>query len=205
MARIFLITGYRGMGKDYLARHGLDNYVLLKHHKSQAKCDYHPDKFNLMKFATPLRKLLNGYFTPDVISPHSFEQRKDDITYLNYEGSLRTFFIEIARATRRVDQDFFAKRLDMEIEDENVVVTDWRYPNEYEYLKRHNDVTTIRVYREYDHHGRLMNLPSIEDDSERSLDSFKTDFIAIPHKYYNDNYTGLIKKFPWVIKYKQIN
>ena len=78
---------------------------------------------------------------------------------------------------------------------------DWGYPNEYDYLVKHNHIITIRVHREYDHHGKKMEMPLYDDDSERSLDEFKTDFIAIPNKYFEENYQGVLRKFPWANKY----
>jgi hypothetical protein len=204
MANILLISGFKYAGKDYIVSHGYASYVILRHpRRTQLNL---PDPVNLtrMKFATPLRSLLSpdGYFTPDGISSVEFEHNKDNQCFLPYDGTMRKLFIEIARATRLVDPTFFAKRLDMELANtDNVVITDWRYPNEHDYLHQHNNITTLRVHREYDHHGKKLNMPSEQDDSEHSLDSFKTDFIALPVKYYQDNYNGLIRRFPWASKY----
>lgn len=202
MTNILLISGYRYAGKDYIVSHGYESYVIFRHPK---RTQHLPDPFGLsrMKFATPLRSLLatNGYFTPDGIGQLDFEHHKDDPDFLPYDGTLRKMFIEIARATRLVDPAFFAKRLDMELSDQPVVITDWRYPNEYDYLNQHNHLTTLRVHREFDHHGKKLHIPPAEDDSEHSLDNFKTDFVAIPKKYYQDNYIGLLRRFPWANKY----
>ena len=201
MTSILLVSGFRGMGKDYIVNHGYHGYTILQHRKRVSKSLPDPTNLTRMKFATPLRKLLNGYFTPDSIDAIDFEHHKDDPDFLPYNGTLRQLFIEIARATRLVDQDFYAKRLDMELTDQPAVVTDWRYPNEYDYLAKHNHIVTLRVHREYDHHGKRINIPNDDDNSEHSLDNFKTDFIAIPNKYFDESYNGLLKRFSWANKY----
>lgn len=225
---ILLVTGYRGMGKDYIALNGIQNHVLFQSYKSVPFETLFQDisSCKKKKFASPLRLLLKDYFyTP--ITDDEYDQQKDNRTFLPYDGSIRDFFIEIARATRSVDPDFFAKRLDLEIkssenqEDEHnyeefndhdfhqnyircskferskFIVTDWRYPNEYEYLRIHNDVFTLRVHREIDADGKHITIPSHRDESEHSLDDFATDFVVVPKSHYNQNYEGLVHRFGW--------
>lgn len=203
MTSIVLVTGYRRMGKDYIVKHGFNNYRLFVNPKRLNTPIPSLTKLRTMKFATPLRSLLSpdGYFVPEGINTGEYEYRKDDPDFLPYDATIRKFFIEISRATRLVDQNFFAKRLEMDLNDTPTVITDWRYPNEYNYLNQHNKVVTIRVHREYDHHGKKMDIPNEEDDSEHSLDTFKTDFVAVPIKYSSENCEGLVRRFPWSKSY----
>jgi hypothetical protein len=122
-------------------------------------------------FARPLRDLLEPYMGLS-LTDIRYERVKDVPDAIPYQGSIRDYFKAIAMATREVDPNFYALRSILAIDkcESDVVITDFRYPNEYEVLAKHygvEHITTIRVHRE------VGPDPELEVSSENSLLGFE--------------------------------
>ncbi len=173
MRRVFLVCGYKWHGKDHLARNGTSSYVILSKKKNESlPLDF--EKTLHLKFAQHLKQYVLpfiGYTTPE-----NYEAEKDLQSVLPVKGSIRDYLIGIAKASRDLDPDFFVKMLaeSLNATSQDVIITDWRYPNEYEFLRQKDEVLTIRVHR------AEIPVPESEVISEHSLDFFETDFLLVP-------------------------
>lgn len=77
------------------------------------------------------------------------------------------------------------------------MITDWRYPNELEYLKKYKNhkITTIRLFRSD------IPIPSTETISEHQLDDMSTDFILVPKTNSEEEFTKACELFPQYKKF----
>lgn len=169
--KIVLITGKRGAGKDTFAL-GEGSFI-LRRKASDAPIipDLNQPK-KIVKFAKPLRNLITTFFL--LPSDIKYDQIKDDPEAIPYNGTLREYFIAIADVVREKDCDFFVKALYQSLVDSTEDIfwcTDWRFPNELEYLKNKGvEIITIRIIRH--------NNPKIEIDhpSEKLLDNYQCHY-----------------------------
>lgn len=173
--KIILITGKRGAGKDKFAS-GNGLFVLRRKGNGTTNIPDRTQHNQIVKFATPLRNLITTFF---LLPPHldqQYEKIKDDPTAIPYKGTLRDYFISIAEVVREKDCDFFVKALYqslLEYHDTDSVFwcTDWRYPNELDFLKNKGvEIITIRIIR----HNNPMT--EIDHQSETSLDDYVCQF-----------------------------
>ena len=206
--RIVLITGYKRMGKDYLTNNGLQGYIILKHPNSR-KVLPKIEKCEKLKLAYSLRTLLDGFFGFK-IDDQDYDEFKDSKDFLPVKGSIRDYFISIGKATKDIDKEFFVKVLDRQLEEyyhnETVSISDWRYQEEYDYLSAKHDVITVRVHRSYDEFDQEIDIASVNDDSEHSLDQHEVDFILVPRNTtYKYSMLDVYKIFPWSIKYNRVD
>jgi hypothetical protein len=92
-------------------------------------------------------------------------------------GSIRNFFISVASTARQIDPDFFVKSVYNELhekylEETTFWCTDWRYPNERDFLlSKGVEVITVRIIRNDGKHD------PIDHHSETSLDTCDVDYI----------------------------
>lgn len=183
---IILVSGYRRAGKDFFATHGPGYYSI------------YPNEFrnlnplilnsvteaNKLKFATPLARLVPIYFN---VSSEQYDSLKDDPQAIEDNGTIRDYLIAIAKSVRELDDDFFVRRTAEDIKSinsfgSNVVITDWRYLNEYFFLEKMfpGQVVTVRIVRYFD--GRkTFQIPDPSITSEHALDDFDFDFVL--HAY----------------------
>lgn len=181
---IIFICGYAGSGKDTLCRdiiaEDLSRWMIASDDFSIPDLDH---KFTRYSFADRLKEdveLLYGI-------PN--EDKDKDVPKYYYGGKLvsaRDVWIDVATYNRNRDPDYYTKHI--EDYEKDMIVTDWRYPNELEYHKDKTDVITIRVFR---HEVRRLNIPS-----ETALDDFKTDYLFI------DNYDSFYKCKSMLPQYK---
>lgn len=88
--------------------------------------------------------------------------------------SYRQLLIDSAKEIKYFDRDYFTRyvcnRLSMLSDDALVVISDFRYPYEYDFLqKRYPGVVTVRLTRD--------TQQNIDDPSEKSLDFFNFDIV----------------------------
>lgn len=185
--RLVLISGKKGAGKDTFANlvNGLINekslsgkFVLNKVNKNIDNLDYFLNKKNtpIIKLADPLKEsVLNGLMGLSTEEFNNYEKIKDDSNEIVYNGTVRNYMIGVAEVVRNIDEDFFVKRLYQNLQNdknENFICTDWRYPNEYEYLKSKNvEIIKLRINR-----SKNPN-PLSNHISETSLDDYPMDYI----------------------------
>lgn len=127
-------------------------------------CDYLIDKINnitKLTFATPLYDCL--YSCQDILE---LDRKKD-----------RNFLQTVGDWARNINIDIFANIAEHKIQRlSNIIVSDLRFPNEYEMLKRNNFIL-IRVHRDTDEsvEGSLNNLQQ-QHQSEVLLDNHEFDY-----------------------------
>lgn len=113
--------------------------------------------------------------------------------------TFRDYCIQRAEEARDKNPNHWcAKVLSDVYESENVLITDWRYPNELEYYTESQNIInkkiiTCRVYRSQ------VPIPDKEIASEHSLDEFKTDYLLVTSE---EEFTQAIKVFPLYTNYR---
>ena len=115
---LVLISGYARAGKDTLA-----NGILEWSNRPSAR----------INFADALKEAGNHYLDYLQLDGNFFNE--------DFKCEHRDFLVAAGRLARRLDQDIFAKHLanfvpcipsaDVEVANETVVCSDWRYVNEY--------------------------------------------------------------------------
>lgn len=193
----FLISGYRGTGKNTFANHlqkkdSRFRYTVF----SRTQFSYWRgiqlySKHKEVSFAKALKKEVAAILGLD--SWLTVDKRKntpltaeEHIAYAPYWGdrpagdTVRDVLIDRARYWLKQDPCHYA-RIAMEREcfsdKKDYIITDWRYLAEHQYIsekKGANNVITIRIIR------AEVPVPPLTDDSEHQLDDFKPDFIVIP-------------------------
>lgn len=171
---VYLIAGYSKAGKDYFAMN-LSEYTIYTKSGNPGDLNYLPLSC-VAKFADRLIGVCDALFNS--IEPH--EKRKDQQP-AGYEGTYRDYMKAIAIAVKSIDREIFAKALLYDIahyHGSDVKVTDFRFPEEFEYLKSASEcnnfeIITIRVHR------TGITIPK-NIASENSLDNFDFDFYVFP-------------------------
>ena len=191
---IFLLMGFRGMGKDTFAdclREGnvMDRYKLYTTNGRQV---YLPDStFQRLSFAQPLKEEISDILRITLPELEEMKRRGDIITWMDKEYTTRDFMIEVARMRRREEESFFARKVRENIESQeqpvDVVITDHRFPIEYEYLMeilRGYNLVRIRIHRS-------IEIPPKRETMEHQLDNVCPDILAVPKEetFPSDTYT----------------
>jgi len=189
--RIILISGYRGTGKDHLSMYPrMWNLCHLETKETIPADHVIPDRnCRRLKLADPLKAigaiLLNQF-------EENYEEWKENHHPILGGLSGRNLLVKVAATLRKINPTFFVDHLIDRIQEARMgtgsVITDWRYPNELDRLKEEfpdAEIVTIRVYRRHHSNGKIINLPTKDDLSERSLDhEERIDYFAIP-EYQN--------------------
>lgn len=148
MKKIILVNGKATAGKDTFYKYVKENYLL----HSTKKCVR-------MAFADELKKYL---------LERGWNGKKDEEgrKLLQYTGD---------NLKSRYGQDYFANIILEEIDESDadiIIITDWRYENEYKIIKSKYDVVTVHI-------NRIGLVPNDTHSSENSLDNFNFDYIII--------------------------
>lgn len=158
---ILLISGKIFSGKDFTAD------ILVKNYK-----------WKKMSFADDLKTLCSKKYNIDIndLYSHSGKSKKYD-----EKRTVRDILIQESLKCKKDNINFFVDRIVNKINEIgtcNIVIPDFRYPNEYyrivELLSHKFNITTCNVLRE----TSVKN----NDKSENSLNDFNFHF-----KIYNDN------------------
>jgi hypothetical protein len=159
MRKVILVSGYSGSGKDLLA-----DYLVSKHN------------YIKMSFADKLKR--------DTAKKYSF----DPALTLTQSGKRQLLYTECKYITIRdcliweamnlrklYGANIFAKHVTDRIntldQNTNVVISDFRFPNEYHWIKKNIqcDLITIRIDR--------FDKSPVESETETQLDNFRFDYI----------------------------
>lgn len=156
MRKILLLSGKINSGKDYTAD------ILVK-----------KENWVKISFASFLKNLTSEKYKIDINDFNTQEGKKK--IYSTGE-TYRDLLINIARECKKKDENIFVKKAIEEIKNSdnvNIVIPDWRYPHEYNYIHRclsdKFNIITTRVNR---NSSFILN-----DPSETSLDNFDFDFV----------------------------
>lgn len=146
---ILLVAGKSGSGKDILS-----DFFICKL------------GFRKLAFATILKLFVSKKFDIPLTYTLTQEGKKKIIN----GKTIRDLLIETAQLFRKDDPDYFAKQIVTQINttSDPIIISDFRYPNEYEFLKKYFEIKTVNVVRDINN--------GIDDLSEIQLDSFNFDY-----------------------------
>lgn len=185
-----LLTAYKGTGKDTFCKtlQGQESrytYNIFGQHPLQTELFTNATR---IAFADSLKE--------DVHRKYGFvadDSNKDQVFVFDPEtGELvapRTLYIREAKRCRDLDPDYFTKRaLDGARVDKSIIITDFRNPNELEYVKKLNpNIITARIFR------KSVEIPNKSITSEHYLDDILTDLVITDEQTTMED---VIKIFP---------
>jgi hypothetical protein len=184
--RCIFICGYRGSGKDtlcYKLIHG-EGYDWLVYGEN----DTFDIKDNYIRFG--FADILKKQVEEEYNIPHDI-QDKESKQFNSL--SARDVWINFVKNKLEGDINYFCKYLP---NDNNYIVTDWRYLHELEYsLPKFKNINTIRVFR------NCVEIPDNNIESEHNLDSCKTNFLLVDKE---ESFIDAIRLFPQYNQYKHI-
>lgn len=169
--RIIFIRGFAGAGKDTLGACFTEHFDCRR-----------------FAFADALKEMVAEKYGVDIVVLHS-QEGKRGVCPANGK-TWREILIAEAAAAREEDPGVFARATAHSISvsgAQRIVLTDWRYPNEYSIVREafpDATITTVCVLRE----GQEMVSP-VADISEYLLDSHIPDWVV-----YNDGKRSLLKE-----------
>ena len=178
-----MICGYRTTGKDHfyncVASRDIRNWRIYSHKHSKLNL---AGSYEKVSFADSLKASVGRKLG---VSPNT------EKTKMINGKTFRQHLIDMAKIERSRDPLVYCKQADYK---EDAVITDWRYPNEFDYVKTiYKTVETIRVFR--------AKIPRIDVEGETTLDDFLTDFVAISQSKFDD----LIESFPQYKDYTEVD
>lgn len=171
-----LVCGYRRTGKDTLCKilNGDHTYSWLIYGKQNSK--YVSGKVERLAFADALKKEVEIEYGVPADLPDSQKEAPLYLVKL-FEDlvSARRIWIYQGALRRSQDIDYWCSIIHNSLrENHKYIITDWRFPNEYEFFAKRGLVdNTIRIFRSQ------VPIPPLEEASEHSLDSFLTDFLLV--------------------------
>lgn len=168
---IVFIRGFAGAGKDTLGACFTEHFG-----------------FKRFAFADALKEMVAEKYGVDISVLHS-QEGKRGICAANGK-TWREILISEAAAEREKDPGVFAKmtaaKASATAEARRIVITDWRYPNEYSIIREtfpNAVITTVHIIRQ-DQSG----VSPVIDESEYLLNEHRTDWIV-----HNDGKRSLMK------------
>jgi len=182
--QIILLSGYAGSGKDTVAdilvKYGFVKYSVAENVKRYSS-SYHGFNYDLTQTQEGKTTLVKSNKTGEIKTVRQFLIRDS-----------------LLNKTTNNDQSYWAKQLSKEMLQTNpdkVVISDWRYIEEYEYLKiifPEADFLKVKVKR--------ASVKPIDDPSEHQLDMVESD-IEIAN---NSDKNSLIKECEELLRKFQV-
>lgn len=173
-----LLTAPRKTGKDTLV-----DKILFSSNEYKWKIYSRQDNTQLdlpqdlvhIAFAKKLKRDCSKiYNIPENISDED-KDIKQFIHYITGElVSARDIYIEYGKLKRLEDIDYWCAAAVSDNLDDNIIITDWRFPNELDYISSKYRVVTVRLYR-----SNVIEA-DFTVESEHSLDLFPVDFVLVP-------------------------
>ena len=165
-----MLSGYAQSGKDTVAKYLVDFHKYKRFAFADILKDQVSVKYNIQ------RSLLDTGKGKDLFNP-------------TYNCTNRQLLIKYSFEKKKDCQDYFVnnilEKINGEKDHSNIVISDWRYPNEYNVLfqkfNKIHKILKIRVNR--------WETATIDDESETSLDNFEFDYII-----ENDNNLDFLNK-----------
>lgn len=164
---VLMLSGYKRSGKDsfYQTLTGKNNYRWKITKKFESLPDIHDISSPTLRraFADIIKKELN------------INEDTKDMYDETIGMTPRDQCILYAREKKSNNQDYFCQRLlvDMLEDDKLYIITDFRYPNEYTFMKqRFKYVYTMRISRDG------VPVPDLSIESEHQLDNFEFDYLV---------------------------
>ena len=199
--RVYLVCGFRRTGKDTLLAQfnrdpncpiPFDNWEIRARPSQPYFLIVQPVK--QVSFAQPLKDMVIKKLGMPVDT--DIEAIKDQPLSEEFRQSyskgttFRDVLIEVAKEGRLQDPDYwcksaFAPNLSSPIP---IMVTDWRYPNEKDFVAKLAKVITIRVFRK--------EVPVPTTESEIQLNADQTDYILTPVSSDQSQWSRAIEVLP---------
>ena len=177
-----MLTGYRRSGKDSFFRSLGEGWLFLGRRGSRQPL-IPPTR---VAFADILKRNFLSDYRLD-IDIETLDRYKDTPALLiDPTRTYRDFLIEYAEYHRRISPDYWIQRAFPVLPPPPCTVTDWRYPNELEYLCEY--ATTIRIFRSG------AGVPP--EENEHLLDDAITDYVAIPSIDWESQQQEMVQLFP---------
>lgn len=195
---IRLVCGYKRTGKDTLVKmfNQEEDFNWVVYHNPETKSHFKIEPVKRVGFADKLREEVNLIL--DISEEIDYDTFKETVVRDN--KTYRDFLIEHAAYRRGQNIDYWVERAAKwnklnnninENTEEHIMITDWRYPNESEYLRKSGlDVITIRVFRSE------VPVPPDNIISEHQLDNMDTDFLLVPRANTEDEFGKACELFP---------
>ena len=190
-----MVCGYRGTGKDTLCRmmNREEPFEWAVYSDVQKTFDIIPVK--RVGFADNLKSEVN------TILGNEWDDSQKDRPIGGDQASktYRDVLIDHAAKRRDEDPEYWVKSAcNWETLDENIMITDWRYPNELKYLLGLNFlIRTIRVFR--------TEVPIPEEDVEHHLNAFMTEYLLVPSTDHKEEFRQAVVFFPQYKGHKLVN
>lgn len=165
MKRLLLLSGWKESGKDYIADILVKNFLFKK-----------------ISFAEELKNQVSSLYKIDRNLLDTQEGKK-----MVYKENVtnRQLLIAYGEAKRKDDPFFWAKKVLNKINDnQNTVISDWRFKEEHSFLTKNlpnHEIITIRILR------HQIN-KSLGDPTETSLDNFHFNCMILNDKNNNQSY-----------------
>ena len=160
------LVGKKGSGKDTMADFLVSDYGYRK-----------------LAMADPLKKACKILFdfSDAQLSDHQEKERVDERWGISPRQAFQTMGTDLIR--KHIFDDFWLRRADMEVGhylEENMVVSDIRFPNEAQWVKNHGGIL-IRI------HSPCLIVPEEDTHSSEVL----MEDIIVDHELLNDKSSGI--------------
>lgn len=175
------VCGYRRTGKDTftskIVNPDINDVSLWKIYRNPTSISFKnliddTIKYKRIAFADKLKDEVSIHYGIDRNIPDALKDTK----YLIYNNDLvspRDLYIEWAKFRRINNNYYWIEQVYNNISNNDIyVVSDFRYPIEFEFFSSKCDVKTLRVFRS--------EVVVSDAPSEHQLDNFTTDYIACP-------------------------
>lgn len=161
---IILLSGFASSGKDFVGSILCSKY-----------------KYKRFAFADSLKKIVAEKYNCSLEHLHTQEGKQQICHSDVLKRTFRQILIDEALELRNKDPYIFAKHccqdiLNMDSDSQNIVITDWRYPNELELIKKtfpNYIITTVHIIR------KDQNNTPVNDISEYQLINVTKDYILV--------------------------
>lgn len=155
MKQVILLGGKAGSGKDTVASFLCKNYGYTRIAYADALKDYVSNTYNIK------RELFDT------------QDGKKSIIKIGGENiTLRQLLIQVGTEKKIDDENYWVDKVINDIyllQNNKIVISDFRYPQEYTTLLKHFTIKTLKITRE--------SIEDYNDSSETSLYNFKFDYI----------------------------
>jgi len=156
---IILLRGFSNSGKDFIGEILCNQYNYTRY-----------------AFADSLKNIVAKQLNCSIEILHSQEGKSQVCETDSLRRTYRQILIDEALRLRNIDSDFFAKQCCKDIKHDKVVITDWRYPNEFQTIK--NAFPNYKIIPVYIQRFNQIKSP-VNNISEYQLVNRKNDFIII--------------------------
>lgn len=206
MRYIVLVSGFSKSGKDvfadFLVKHNCIKYSFAEELKIHVAKKYNFD-YNLTQTQEGKSTLINSDWIKSnnsTLTTNTTTNTTISNTTISNTTTIRDLLIAEACTFRLKNPNYYAIKLVEKINfidkikdyrgelKKNIVISDWRYPNEYTFIKTafNCKVITVRINRHKE--------SQVNSETEHYLDDFKFDYI-IENKYsIEDLYKNIINK-----------